>query len=107
MEIFVVNESKAKTKFPIQFNVVYLISRSLIISEAKKSQRPEPVVDGDVDDALVDQVLGPVQPRVAAADAKGSPVDVNDDRKGLRRAGSHLFKNYFKHFVYELKNGTF
>ena len=91
----------------IQFYVGYLISRSLIISEAKKSQRPEPVVDGDVDDALVDQVLGPVQPRVAAADAKGSPVDVNDDRKGLRRAGSHLFKNYFKHFVYELKNGTF
>jgi hypothetical protein len=77
---------------------IYLIARSQIITQTEKPERSEPVVDGNVDNPLVDEVLGPVETGIAAPDAECPTVDVDNDGEGRGWWLANLFfkqsKNY-------------
>ena len=75
---------------------IYLIARSLIIAQTEKPEWSEPVVDRNVDDALVDEVLGPVEAGVATPDAERPTVDVDDDGEGSGWWLANLFSNESK-----------
>ena len=71
----------------------YLIARSQIIAQTEKPKWSKPVVDRNVDDALVDEVLGPVEAGVTTPDAERPTMDVDDDGEGSRWWLANLFSN--------------
>ena len=73
-----------------------MIARSQIIAQAEKPEWSKPVVDGNVDDALVNEVLRPVEAGVATPDAERPTVDVDDDGKGSGWWLANLFSNESK-----------